>query len=168
MGLGGNQAAKLTNDGGAISDLANLAGQNALVKNQLTALVYAETAPAADGTKKQAFSVWDLPGSSAYDADSGAPTWEQVSPWKYLDASVNVDTNSSFLASPSTPFAPTTTTIPKISGVPVQKVYYQFFLPSGQMMGASLPQIKLVQNANANFYTIVINPATGRAIVERP
>ena len=154
LGLGGSRAAKLSADGTAVADLAGLAGQNAMAKNMVTALVYAQTV-----SGKQGFALFQL--------NSG--TWEQVTAWKFLADGVTVDSTQSTFLTPPNPAPQSFPTVSTIAGVAVQNSYYQIFLPSSQIMGASLPSIRLVENSKAaNFYDILINPATGRAIVERP
>jgi len=176
VGLGGNRAAKLSADGNAIADMIGLAQQNALGKNTPTALVFVQT---VDGA--QAFSIYQLDTTAT-------PPWTQVTMWKFLAAGVAMDTaNSSFpsTAGDSPGVTPPFSAIPIVGGKAVTKFGYEVFLPSSQIFDPSgttptpTPRIHLVEGvvqggnlissgqSAKGYYDVLINPITGRPIVER-
>lgn len=168
---------RLATEGNAIADLALLAQQNAFGKNTATALVLTQT---TDGQQAFALYQFTLPN------DGTAPTaanWSQLTPWKFLSTGIAFDFNSSNSA--SWPAVSPLPTISKVSGKPVQPgtIKTLVFLPNSQLAGALsniFPNIKLVEGTvnngqmvylnqgTPNYYNILINPSTGRAIVERP
>lgn len=172
----GNHA-RLSTEGNAVADLAILAQQNAYAKNMATALVLVETTDS-----QQAFSLYQLTQPN----DGTPPTaanWTQITTWKFLGTGVAFDPN--FSNSASWPTVSPLPTVSKVGGKTVQagSMKTLVFLPSSQLAGASsniFPNIKLVEGTirngqlvylnkgTPNYYNILINPSTGRSIVERP
>jgi hypothetical protein len=132
-----------------ISDLANLARQNALAKNTKTVLVVAQV-PANGGTRS-AVSIWD------------AATTNQLERWNLLPESV-VATNTSGFA--------TTTFSCTFRGASISSGDCYTFYPDGRM-GDNLNQrpklaVQPRVGNSGNIYELVFNPLTGLTRVNRP
>lgn len=175
--LQGSQAS-LSAEGNQITDLVGFAQQTAIGKNRATALVVAQMT-----SGEQAFGIFQLsPADSSVPAVSG--DWRQVIPWKFLPAGVALENNSSTSTFLTSPHVSPALQIDRVGGREVGSFAYQVFLPGNQLVtssgATSFPTLRLVEGAyqngtfvsrrkgTANFYDILINPATGRAIVERP
>lgn len=176
-GTFGRNAASLSAEGNGVVDMVSLAQQNAFGKNRATALAFAHL---QDG--QQAFAIFQLAPSDA-NLPPASADWQQVAPWKFLRSGIALEEGSSVNSFLTTPSVSPALTVQSVGGRPVERLAYQVFLPNSQLVassGASFPTLRLVQggyqngsfalaqNGDANHYDILINPATGRAIVERP
>lgn len=177
LGILKNSMTSMTSEGNHLADLVALAQQNASGKNRATALVFAQFAGGEQG-----FAVYQLaPADTAAAPVPG--DWQQVTAWKFLPDGVALDKGaaSTFLATPTvTPGLQ----LGKVGGRTVESFAYQVFLPDNQLVtngtATAFPTLRLVrgtyqggalvrlEKGSANYYDILINPATGRAIVERP
>jgi competence protein ComGC len=177
VGALGRHAVSLSAEGNGVVDLVSLAQQHAFGKNRATALVFAHL---TDG--RQAFAIFQLAPADASLPPTGGD-WQPVTPWKFLGPGVALEKGSAANTFLATPSVSPPLIVGAVGGRPVEEIAYQVFLPDSQLVsspGSSFPTLRLVQGGYrngqfvlaqkgaANHYDILINPATGRAIVERP
>ncbi|CAN5531652.1 hypothetical protein BH09VER1_BH09VER1_23170 [soil metagenome] len=148
--LSGKRGTEISMAGGVVSDLANLARQNALAKNTRTVLVLAQVNDG--GALRSAVSIWD------------AANTNQLEKWNLLPESV-VATNASG-------FSPPLTLPCAFRGQTITNGDYFVFYPDGHMSEDQTQVAKLAiqprQGNQGDFYKLVFNPLTGTSKVSRP
>ncbi|CAN5385364.1 hypothetical protein BH09VER1_BH09VER1_07420 [soil metagenome] len=167
------KARDVTRGGNLVADLTQQARQNSMMRGVLTALVLLNNNTGKAEWNNRAFVLMELsPGSS---------TWNPVTRWCKLPDGVVVQP-ATYTGSTS---APTPLNLPSLEGktVAASECIYQVFSPSGALLTSGVasgsPSIQLyegtsgsggqvtVQNT-ANYYSVVINPYTGLAKIDRP
>lgn len=181
----GSGAAALTGEGNRIASLVNLARQNAMSKNALTALIVI-TDPALD-VRLKAASLWEA--TPRNDGSATAPSdWKQISKWEILRTGVVfMPPTDAEMDLPTVAVNPPFPTL-NLSGNPVSSDGFvcKIFLPAGGLLtgrpgilhlaegflppGEEVPEYtnKNADGAPANIYTITIIAATGQVVVEQP
>lgn len=148
--LSSKKGSEISLAGGIVSDLANLARQNALAKNTRTVLVLAQVSES--GVSRSAVSIWD------------AANTNQLEKWTLLPESV-VATNASGFPPPLT--------LPCVfRGQNITNGDCYVFYPDGHMSEDQTQVAKLAvqpRQGNPNdYYKLVFNPLTGTSKVSRP
>lgn len=178
-----SSSSKLRSASSTIWSLGQLARQNSLGQNTLTALVISgQAAFPSDGMQR--IGLFELrakqDGSVLTSAD-----WRQVTPWRKLPLGVLVDqVNSTFFTSPAANPSPALPSAFTSGGETISAYAAQIFLPNGSLMADSAVNVKLIpailQNglpiittknnggAPANYVTVTILSTTGQSKVEEP
>lgn len=171
------RARNLVVGGNLVHDLSQQARQNSMSRGVLTALVMMKSHPFKSELSNRLFILMELaPNESA---------WKPVTKWCRLPDGIVVDPTKSttFTASPNVSHPLSLPTFEE-GAVSTGDCVFQVFLPSGGLLvnagspteasslrlfegiGASGGQAA-VRNA-ANYYSVVINPYTGLAKIDRP
>jgi type II secretory pathway pseudopilin PulG len=174
--------------GNQLANLANLARENSLSNNSMTALVVI-TDPAIENRYRAVTLFQLLPTDNGVSPSSS--NWTQISNWETLQTGVVIDPNNFLFNSssdaPTTPGAPTPS-FPSIryAGNPQASYKYVVFLPGGGLLSGSSAACRVVEgvlpgNSNQvvythsaqngspkNYYDVTILAATGRLKIDRP
>jgi len=171
------KAGLLVAEGNTLVNLINFAGQNAMSKNALTALIAVAPDPARPN---------DYRGFALFEYLSGAQSWKQVSRWEVLKQGVVVDPGS--LTFSDYPAARPVPDFPAIQykGTPISSFKYIHFLPTRGLYTGEAASIRLAEGYFAdsgpvpiytggktgsepsNFYRITVIGPTGRPKFDRP
>jgi len=175
------KAGALNGDGALIANLANVARQNSLSKNAMTALVV--VTDRSNDFQNRVFTMLELLPSS-----NGHPPvntdWKQISKWETLGRGVVVNnwTTQSGTASTVSPALPPLT----YGGQQIDQFKSLVFMPDGSTYGDGPTTVELVEGyypkgaatpfytgglkngSAANFYQLTILNATGRIKIDRP
>ena len=143
------RAARLTGDGNRVVAMAELARQQALVGNAVTALVM-DKRTGTDGESQWEFSIWRR------DKDSGAGEWHQISRREVLKSGIVIDESE---------IVQTDAVASAVGNLPGD--YKWVFLPTGNLLGTRSGLLKLSQRGSQDAYTLSLLHATGRAKVMR-
>lgn len=145
---GGN---KLTTAGNAIVDTVNKTRQAAQSHNALGVFV-----------------VLSNQMTAGFLYEPATTNWQQIERWASLPEGITFDTNSSS----NTLSPPSQTNFPLRSGTQQSDYGVMTFLPDGRPWPgiATTPMLTLRKKVgpSANYYKILINPATGVPFVRRP
>jgi len=176
--------AKVSTAGYQVSNIFNLARQNSLTKRTMTAVVVL-TDSADTENAYRVFSVFELQNK----LDGSSPTtgdWVRVLKWEILPKGVIVDTApnaSSFLTAHSSPPNPSLPTISYAgrSYAPDSGYRYQIFSPSGAIVASQSPctlkltagylngsAVSYTSSQGSNYFSFMLNDATGQAKITRP
>jgi prepilin-type N-terminal cleavage/methylation domain-containing protein len=170
-----------------VVNMANLGRETAMSKNAMTALVVL-TDPSINNADR-VFGLMELdPRSDGSQPQSS--DWKQVSKWESINSGVISDPSSlSFNKSTDvagTAGVPTPTFPPLVyHGKTIGSYSYVIFLPGGNLLSGTSPQIQLVEGnvasgsvtytrpvagggAPANYYILTVLTSTGRVKVDRP
>ncbi len=147
------RANRLTSEGNRVAGLAELARQQAVAKNAVTALVMDEKSD-GNGEARWAFSIWQL------EADAvGQPAWRQISRAETLKDGVAVDEN----------IVETENTSSAVGSLEGEGRWV--FLPTGGLLGSKSGLLSLTEpgkeRGSRNHYTLNLLNATGRVKVSR-
>lgn len=183
--LGKSSALNVSAD--VVVNLANLGRETSMSKNAMTALIVL-TDPSLSGADRT-FVLMELdPRSDGSQPQSS--DWKQISKWESLNSGVVSDPSSlTFNKStdaPGTAGVPTPA-FPSIvyNGQTVGSYSYVIFLPGGNLLSGTSPQIQLVEGivssgavtytrpvagggAPANYYSLTVLTSTGRVKIDRP
>lgn len=181
------KANALNTSGNHVVNLINLARENSMSKNVMTALVVLTDSSMADANRSLVLMELD-PTTDGSQPSPG--NWRQISGWETLGSGVIVDPNlftfnksSDSAGEPGVP----TPAFPAIqhSGKIASSYGYLVFLPGGNLLGSNASQIQLVEGiiasggavytrrtaaggGPANYYNITVLAATGRIKIDRP
>jgi prepilin-type N-terminal cleavage/methylation domain-containing protein len=183
-GLG--RSASLNVSGNELVNLLNLARQNSISRNTMTALVVL-----ADGSMEQshrAVTLLEL-APSAERIPGQTATWRQIHQWKVFGAGVLIDprelqlSDSAVVSGPGSPRPPLPTL--EYGGQTVNRFKYLIFLPGGNLLSGTPAHLQLAEGylprasetpvytraeagVPANYVAITVLDATGRMKVDRP
>ena len=183
--LGAGQGASLDSGGNMVADVMNLASQNAVAHNAMTAVILAHDS--SQDSFDRVFAVYELvePANGQAPASSD---WHQVTKWQTLPAGVIV-VDPPTMQSSAAPTVTPATAFPAFTnrGVALSAYQYAIFLPQGNLLGGSSSQLQLAtgfyplgtstatytgkKNPSGNpldYYTISVIAATGRVKIDRP
>lgn len=168
------RAGQLNADGNKVVNLVNLAGQNSMSKNVMTALVVVSP------DQSNAYRSFTL-----LEYAPEANEWKQISGWENLKDGVVVDpTSFSFTEYPAVKPEPDLPTI-RYGGKAITSYKYLVFLPNRSLLQNTSAQLKLAEgtfaaNAStptytrrstdgtpANFYNVTVLGTTGRPMIDR-
>ena len=178
------KAGALTSAGSQVANLVNLARQNSMSKNAMTALIV-NTDSTLDNANRL-FTLLELvPPSSG--AQPQTTDWKPLSGWETIRAGVVADSNPANFSFPDSATQP----VPKFPS-PIQygakaigSYKYVIFLPNGTLLSGTSTRIRLTEGflapgastvtytrpkagGSANYYDITILAATGRTKIDRP
>jgi prepilin-type N-terminal cleavage/methylation domain-containing protein len=171
------KSSQLSADGNKVVNLVNLAGQNSISKNAMTALVAIAPGSGA-GTAYKAFTLLEfMPESS---------DWKQITGWETLKDGVVIDPASfTFTEYPGVKPQPDLPAI-RYGGKTISSYKYLIFLPNRSLLQNTSAQLKLVEgvfaaNASAptytrkasdgtpeNYYNVTVLGTTGIPKIDRP
>ena len=169
-----------------VANLVNRARENAMSKNAMTALVVVTETSLENSNR--VFILLEL--SPRSDGSQAQPSdWKQIGKWESLLPGVLVDPSNLSLNKSSaqagesgvpTPAFPTLA----YHGQTVSTYSYVVFLPGGNLLGSTSPQVMLAEGnlasgavtytrpagggGPANYYKLTILTATGRLKIDRP
>jgi len=168
------RAGLLNADGNKVVNLVNLAGQNSMSKNVMTALVVVSP---DQNNAYRSFALLE------YSADSNE--WKQITGWENLKDGIVVDPSSfSFTDYPAVKPQPDLPPV-RYGGKTITSYKYLVFLPNRSLLQNTSAQLKLAEgnfagNAStptytrrgangtpANFYNVTVLGTTGRPIIDR-
>ena len=176
-------AGTLTGAGDEVVNLINLARQNSMTKNAMTALILVTDPAIAD--HHRVLGLFEL----VPPPDGSAPlqrNWTQVGSWEQFGtgAFVDVSTLSAYPATAPSPNFPAL----QYEASPLASWQYVIFMPEGNLLTAGSSQLRVAEGffpphvntpiythpgpgqpgVPANYYNVVILADTGRVKVERP
>jgi len=183
--LGKSNALNVSAD--QVVNLANLGRETSMSKNAMTALIVV-TDPSIDGADR-VFGLMELdPRSDGSQPQS--TDWKQISKWESISSGIISDPNAlSFNKSTDvagTAGVPTPSFPPIVyNGRTVSSYSYVIFLPGGNLLSGTSPQVQLVEGnvasgsvtytrplaggtGPANYCSLTIITSTGRVKVDRP
>jgi prepilin-type N-terminal cleavage/methylation domain-containing protein len=143
------RSALLTHEGNRVAALAELARQEALGKNAMTALVM-DAKDGSVGEPEWFFSIWQLDMN-----DAGTPEWRRISRTEKLREGILVDES----------IIETENTASALAGLEGDCKWV--FLPGGNLLGTKWGQLTFTQKGSGNSYTLTLLNATGRTKVTR-
>jgi len=179
----------LSSSGNQVANLLNLARQNSMSKNSMTALVVQTDSQTNNAYRS--IALMELPNQSKL--------WKQISGWETLPSGTIVDPgpdgnpahpyqfsfnrSSDAVPLPGVPQQP----FPSIAygGKTVNSYSYEIFLPNGSLLSGSAVQIRVAGGyvssgvatytqpdshggGPANYYEVTILAGTGRTKIDRP
>ncbi len=170
------RSSQLSAEGNKVVNLVNLAGQNSMAKNAMTALVAIPT----DQSASSAYRAFAL-----FEYVPEASDWKQISGWETLKEGVVVDPASfTFTSYPASKPQPDLPAI-KYGGRTISSYKYVVFLPNRSLLQNSSAQLKLAEGlfaggastptytrkgsdgSPANYYNVTVLGTTGRPKIDR-
>lgn len=183
------KATRLTNAGQQLSASANVARQNSMSRNAMTALVILDDPDHADN--RRAFTLLELV-SPADGTPATSSSWKQITAWQTLPTGIFVTFPEEFSNPLDLPFASYPSVKPdpefpvlQYQGQEVQSFRYISFLPLGGLKQSKSAALRIAEgylssdsklifthpNAEgnpANYFDISVLSATGRTKIDRP
>lgn len=183
------KATRLTSAGQQLSTCANVARQNSMSRNAMTALVILDDP--AQPNNRRAFTLLEL----VPPADGSQPReWKQISPWQTLPTGIFVAFSEELSHSLDLPFASYPSARPnpdfpilQYQGQEVRSFRYVSFLPLGGLRQSKSAIVRVAegyldaahggqlvythpnpQGEPANYFDLSLLAATGRTRIDRP
>jgi len=183
------KGSQLSASGNRVANLINLARQNSMSKNSMTAFLV--LTDSRINNAYQSVALMELPNQSS--------VWTQISNWETLPSGTIIDPGPD--GNPSHPYqfsfnnSSDTTPLPGVPQQPFPPISYggrhagtyryEIFLPNGSLLSGSAVQIRLAEGlissgvatythpdpkggGPANYYEVTILAGTGRTKIDRP